>query len=104
VIMRVGTRFLCQNPSCGCEVEVIDVSSEAESDPRCSCCGSAMKKPYQKPVLKNLDAESKEIAHLFESDASCRLGEAKISVGRCPSKYSASSDTPNASENLRKPE
>jgi len=96
--MTVGTLFRCQNPGCGCEVEVMNVSGEAESNPRCSCCGSPMKKPYKKPVLKSLDAQSKDIAAPFEVDASPRRGEARISVWRCPSKPSTSCDPPNASE------
>jgi len=70
VTMTVGTRFCCQNPDCRCEVEVINGSSEAESNPKCCCCGSAMKRPYQKPAVTILGAESKKFAHLFEVDAS----------------------------------
>jgi len=93
VTKLVGVRFRCQNPDCGCEVEVINDSSEAESNPRCSCCGSAMKKPYQKPFLKNLGAESKKLAHLFE-DTSPRQSGARLDLWRCPSKHSTSDDTP----------
>jgi hypothetical protein len=87
VTMTAGTRFRCQNPGCCCEVEVINVSSEAESNPRCSCCGSAMKRPYQKPVLKRLDA-AKKLAHSFEVDTPPRLGQASLSLWQCPSKHS----------------
>jgi hypothetical protein len=80
VTLTAGTRFRCQNPDCGCEVEVTNSLSEAESKPSCCCCGSAMKRPYQKPVLKRLDVESKELAHLFEVDASAQQGGPRISL------------------------
>jgi hypothetical protein len=46
-----GQRFVCQNPGCGCEMEVIKAPPEgAASNPRCGC-GSVMKKPYVKPSV-----------------------------------------------------
>jgi len=90
VTMTAGTRFRCQNPDCRCEVEVISASSEAESNPRCCCCGSAMKKPYQKPSVMILGAESEELAHLLEADASPLLRRARISLWQCSSKHSTS--------------
>jgi hypothetical protein len=49
--MRDGPRFVCQNPECGCEIEVTKAPrSDAASNPWCSC-GAEMKKPYVKPSV-----------------------------------------------------
>jgi hypothetical protein len=91
VTMTVGGCFRCQNPGCGCEIDVTNASGDAESNRRCSCCGSAMKKRYRKPVLKIIDAESEKHAHLFEVEASALPRGPRIYVWRCPSKRSTSS-------------
>jgi hypothetical protein len=49
--IRKGQRFVCQNPECGCEMEVTEAFSQASvSNPRCGC-GSEMKKRYVKPSI-----------------------------------------------------
>ncbi len=50
--MREGERWRCMNADCRCEIGVLrNAEVEGQSNPRC-CCGSPMKKPYTKPVLK----------------------------------------------------
>jgi hypothetical protein len=52
--MAKGQRFICQNPECGCEMDVTKASLvEATSNPRCGC-GVEMKKPYVKPTVSTL--------------------------------------------------
>jgi hypothetical protein len=59
MIMIAGQTYRCQNRECGCEIQVVKASIEAQSNPRC-CCGSEMKKPYEKPSLRSLsDVEVK---------------------------------------------
>ena len=55
--MTAGQRYRCQNPDCGCEIEVAKTSIEADTNPRC-CCGAEMKKPYKKPTYKILHSKS----------------------------------------------
>jgi len=46
-----GQRFVCQNPECGCEMDVTKTPlADAASNPRCGC-GVEMKKPYVKPSI-----------------------------------------------------
>jgi|HubBroStandDraft_6_1064221.scaffolds.fasta_scaffold482324_2 hypothetical protein len=46
-----GQRFICQNPECGCEMDVTKASHlDVASNPRCGC-GVEMKKPYVKPSI-----------------------------------------------------
>jgi len=46
-----GQRFVCQNPECGCEMEVVKAPTKSvAANPRCGC-GSVMKKPYVKPSV-----------------------------------------------------
>lgn len=54
--MTDGQIYRCQNRDCGCEIRVIRRSMEANSNPRC-CCGTEMKKLYQKPVLRALPSD-----------------------------------------------
>jgi hypothetical protein len=50
--MKKGQRFHCQNPICGCEIEVIrGVHGHVVSNPLCGC-GAEMKKIYVKPAAK----------------------------------------------------
>jgi len=51
--MKIGQRYAFLNPNCRCEIEVTKASTEANTIPRC-CCGAEMKKPYAKPVLREL--------------------------------------------------
>jgi hypothetical protein len=59
--MTEGQIYRCQNLHCGCEIRVVKASIEAKSNPRC-CCGSEMKKPYTKPVLRMLNSDSESLA------------------------------------------
>ena len=52
--MEPGQRYVCVNPLCRCEIEVIRPSSEARGNPKC-CCGAEMKKPYTSPAFRELD-------------------------------------------------
>jgi hypothetical protein len=54
--MTEGQMYRCQNRDCGCEVTVIKPSIESNANPRC-CCGSEMKKPYSKAVLRTLNSD-----------------------------------------------
>jgi hypothetical protein len=50
--MKKGQRFHCQNPTCGCEVQVTKESSRnIVSNPQCGC-GAEMKKVYVRPAAK----------------------------------------------------
>lgn len=49
-----GQRYVCSNPDCRCEKEVLAVpGSESAPKPYCAC-GSPMKKLYVKPTLTTL--------------------------------------------------
>lgn len=64
--MIEGQIYRCQNRACGCEVKVIKVSADAARNPRC-CCGAEMKKPYSRPVLRELPS-SIGVGHLLRDD------------------------------------
>ena len=64
--MIEGQIYRCQNRACGCEVEVIKMSTEAARNPRC-CCGAEMKKPYSRPVLRELPSSVRVSHTLNES-------------------------------------
>jgi hypothetical protein len=50
--MKKGQRFHCQNPICGCEVQVMKEShGHMVSNPQCGC-GAEMKKVYVKPAAR----------------------------------------------------
>jgi hypothetical protein len=53
----VGQLYRCQNPDCGCELQVTKTSTAAKFNPRCGC-GGEIKKLYGKPVCKALDTPS----------------------------------------------
>lgn len=55
MIMRKGQRYLCQNPNCRGEIEVMTNSGEEDSNPLCRC-GAKMKKVYSKPIFRELSA------------------------------------------------
>jgi hypothetical protein len=63
--MTEGQVYRCQNLHCRCEIKVVKTSIEANSNPRC-CCGSEMKKPYTKPVVRILNSN-------IESPASSKI-------------------------------
>lgn len=48
--------YKCQNRDCRCEVEIIRTPTDPKSNPKCGC-GSEMKKPYHRPVFRELSAE-----------------------------------------------
>jgi predicted nucleic acid-binding Zn ribbon protein len=50
-----GQVYRCQNRDCGCEISVVKLATESHCNPRC-LCGAEMKKPYSRPLLRNLDA------------------------------------------------
>jgi hypothetical protein len=56
VVMIEGQVYRCQNRDCACEIRVLRGSIEAAANPRC-CCGTEMKKPYRKPMLRTLNSE-----------------------------------------------
>lgn len=65
IAMRKGQHYRCQNPECRAEIEVRGDSIEGLSNPMC-CCGAVMKRPYTKPVLRELDKEEVPLVELFE--------------------------------------
>jgi hypothetical protein len=58
--MTEGQVYRCQNRHCGCEITVVKPSTQANANPRC-CCGSEMKKPYTKPVLRILNSNTENL-------------------------------------------
>ncbi len=66
MLMIEGQVYRCQNRDCGCEIKVIKPSIESNSNPRCSC-GAEMKKPYNKPVFRELDPDI-EVRASFKAD------------------------------------
>ena len=63
--MRLGPggRWKCINPECGAEIFVVLAAKiEGSVNPRC-CCGSAMKRSYQRPTLTNI-TDAAEIARI----------------------------------------
>jgi len=61
----------CWNSRCGFEIEVTGPSKEAARNPRC-CCGAEMKRPYTKPILKELDAQSAAFSRIHEEAETTR--------------------------------
>jgi hypothetical protein len=51
--MKPGQRYVCVNPLCRSEIEVIYPSMETSANPKCAC-GAEMKKPYTTPVFRRL--------------------------------------------------
>jgi hypothetical protein len=66
--MQIGQRWLCQNPECGAEIEVIRDSMEGKPSVKC-CCGAMMKKPYGNPVLTIISGNNSLIAERFRQTA-----------------------------------
>jgi hypothetical protein len=58
MVLRKAQIYLCQNEGCRAEIHVMKDSIEGSSNPRC-CCGTEMKKPYTKPILKTIHAYEK---------------------------------------------
>jgi hypothetical protein len=61
--MTEGQIYRCQNRDCRCEIQVLRPSTEASANPRC-CCGWEMKKPYVKPVLRELNPKVESLANV----------------------------------------
>jgi hypothetical protein len=59
--MSVGQVYRCVNRECGREVRLDTVPAEHGPNPKCSC-GAAMKKPYNKPILRSIDSRDVLIA------------------------------------------
>lgn len=58
-------RWCCTNPDCRSEVVVLkSAAALAGENPRC-CCGSVMKRPYERPERKRLD-DAEKIRKLVE--------------------------------------
>ena len=68
MIMRKGERWICSNPECRCEVEVVIASQSADGNPKC-CCGWRMKKPYRAPSFRQIgnQDELKVVLEKFSS-------------------------------------
>lgn len=69
--MRLGPggHWKCTNPECGAEIIVaLAAKIEGSANPRC-CCGSVMKRPYQRPTLTKITepAEIDRIRRQLES-------------------------------------
>jgi len=69
MIMREGERWICSNPACRCEVDVVIASKSADgTNPKC-CCGSRMRKPYRAPSFRPIgnQDELKVVLEKFSS-------------------------------------
>lgn len=64
--IQSGQLYRCVNRECASEIEVKKDSIEGESSLRC-CCGSEMKKPYTKPVLRTLDKDATRLVDILGS-------------------------------------
>ena len=53
--LKKGQTYRCQNRQCRAEMQIVKDSVESESNPRC-CCGAEMKKLWNTPVLRRLQA------------------------------------------------
>ena len=62
--MRKGQWLRCQNLECAAEIEITKDSIPGEFRITC-CCGSPMKRPFNKPVLARLSIDSSTLATLF---------------------------------------
>jgi hypothetical protein len=61
--MVSGRRFACQNPECGCEIEVTKAPrSDTASNPWCAC-GAEMKRRYVKPSVTTLPLAKIKTSH-----------------------------------------
>ena len=63
MILHEGQVYRCLNPICAAEIKVVRTPIDGDFTPKC-CCGSDMKKPYLKPVLKII-AEDDQAARVF---------------------------------------
>jgi len=54
--VAVGQVYRCVDRECGREVRLDAVLAQYGPKPKCSC-GAAMKKPYNKPILRSIDSK-----------------------------------------------
>lgn len=69
MIMREGERWICSNPTCRCEVDVVIASKGTDgTNPKC-CCGSRMRKVYRAPSFRRIhnQGELKVVQEKFSS-------------------------------------
>ncbi len=64
MILYEGQVYRCQNHACAAEIKITKASRCGEFNFRC-CCGSVMKKPYSKPVLKVIAGNDQEARVFF---------------------------------------
>jgi hypothetical protein len=60
---KPGQHYVCVNPLCRSEIQVIRPSMETSANPECSC-GAEMKKPYRTPVFRLLYNQPPEFGFL----------------------------------------
>lgn len=63
MILHEGQVYRCQNQACAAEIKITKASHGGEFNFKCRC-GTVMKKPYSKPVLKVI-AENDQAAQAF---------------------------------------
>lgn len=59
--LKLGERYVCQNPLCKCEIEITRASIDTNGTPKCAC-GSPLKKPYRSPAFRELAAQPSQFA------------------------------------------
>jgi hypothetical protein len=73
MILLKAQIYRCQNQLCCAEVQVTKDTIEGDENPRC-CCGAEMKKPWNRPVLRELNPDqiqgpvAPSLPHLFCQD------------------------------------
>jgi hypothetical protein len=60
MLVSKDQKFRCTNPSCKCEIVVVNPPEIDGRVPVRCFCGSEMKKPYTEPVLRRLEEENIE--------------------------------------------
>lgn len=65
--LKLGERYVCQNPLCKSEIEVTRPSTDTARNPTCGC-GGPMKKPYRRPQLRELPGQPLEFAFAVEQE------------------------------------
>jgi len=66
--MKSRQRYVCINPLCRSEIEVIRASLETSANPNCSC-GAEMKKPYNTPVFRRIHYQPPEFGFVEKKKA-----------------------------------
>jgi len=65
--LKLGERYVCQNPLCKSEIEVTRPSTDTARNPTCGC-GGPMKKPYRRPQFRELPGQPSEFAFAVEQE------------------------------------